>query len=217
MAKTSNKGARRRSGRRGSKRGDPARTNGETVWQLKQGKPVSFTRYVNNGELSNGAVDQGYSTVFALSFVPGVTDFSALFDQYRIDKVEFVFEMDIADGALNSTTKWPRVIIAPDFNNQSAPVTENDVLVYEQSKQYQFSTSERRFSVVLKPMVATSIYRTGISNGYEMRPSGWLDMATTDVPHYGVRYWVNNHNTTNFGGNRIRTYTRYWMSFRNAS
>jgi hypothetical protein len=207
----------KRSGRKGSGQKDSARTNGETVWQLRQGKPVSFTRYVNNGELSIGAVDQGYSTVFALNFVPGVTDFSALFDQYRIDRVEYVFEMDIADGSLNSTTKWPRIIVAPDFNNQAAPITENDVLVYEQSKQYQFSTSERRFSVVLKPMVAASIYRTGISNGYEMKPSGWLDMATTDVPHYGVRFWVNNHNSTNFGSSRIRTYTRYWMSFRNAA
>lgn len=206
---------RRRRNPRGSSTRDI--TTQTTNWNLRQGPVHKFVRLFNSGELSIAATDQGYATIFALSFIPNSSDFTNLFDQFRIDKVEFTFEMDIADGVLNSTTKWPRVVVAPDFNNQSAPLSENDILQYEQSKQYQFSTSDRRFSVTLRPMVAATMFRTGVTSAYAMQPSGWLDIATSDVPHYGLRYWVNNHNTTSFGSSRIRTYTRYWLSFKNAS
>lgn len=207
---------RRRSKARNEKRVTDI-VNGGTIFRMIQGKPHSFIRVVNNGEVIIGAGDQGYATVFALSFVPSASDFTNLFDQYQISKVEFIFELDIADGALNSTTKWPRITIAPDFNNQSAPLSETDVLQYEQVRQYQFSTSERRFAVTLNPMIANTIFRTGVTSAYQMVNSGWLDVATPDVPHYGLRYFIANHNATSFGSSRIRTYTRYWMSFRNAS
>jgi len=216
MAKANTK---RNGSRKGSRpnRGNKQATNGHTVWTMKQGKVHSFMRLLNAGELPIGGSDGGFSTIFSLSQLPNSSDFTKLFDQYCIDRVEVTFEMDISDGALNSTTRWPRVAIAPDFNNQGAPLSENEVLSYEQSRQYQFSTSERRFTTVLRPMVAATIFRTGVTSAYEMKKAGWLDVATNDVPHYGLRYFITNHNTTSFGSSRICVYQRYHFRCRNAS
>jgi hypothetical protein len=170
---------------------------------------------MNAGELSKAAVDQGYSTVFQLNQLPGFNEFTNLFDQYCIKKLEITFEMDIADGGLNALTRWPRIIIAPDYNNQAAPSFETEVAAIEQSKQYQFSTSERRFTVVIKPMVASTLFRSGVTSAYEMKPSGWLDSAISDVPHYGIRYWVSNYNTASFGGANVRVWHKYYLACRN--
>ncbi len=211
--------ARRENRRRGRRARRTQRamdhTNGTTVWQMVQGKPHSFERLVNTGELAKAPGDQGFATVFQLNQLNSFTDFTNLFDQYQISKIEVTFEMDIADGGLNSTTRWPRVIIAPDYNNQGAPLNEQEVANIAQSKQYQFSTSERRFTVVIRPMVASALFRSGISSAYEMKPSGWLDSALTDVPHYGIKYWISNYNTTSFGSSNIRMWHRYYLACRN--
>lgn len=214
---TNHKKSSRRTRKRRGTRSSSDVTNGTTIYKMVQGPVHRFVRYLNAGELSKTAADQGFATVFALNFLPNSSDFTSLFDQYRIDKVEQVFEMDIADGTLNSTTRWPRITICPDFNNQAAPLSEDAILSYEQARQYQFSTSERRFSVILRPQIASTVYRTGVTSAYEMKPSGWLDVATNDVPHYGLRYWIANYNTTSFGASNVRVYVRYWLSFRNAS
>jgi len=184
---------------------------------MKQGRSYKIARTFNSGELPTLPSDQGYATVFLLSALPNFAEFTALFDQYRIEKVSMKFVLDIADGALNSTTKYPRIAIAPDFNNQNAPSSEDILLQYPQCQIYQFSATNRELSVDIKPMVAATVFRTGITSAYTMQTPGWLDVATSDVPHYGLRYYISNHNTTAFGSTRIRTYLKYHMAFRNAS
>jgi len=202
--------------RRGKRLGGDANW-GETTWQLKQGKVHTFVRSNNNGELPKTPGDQGYATIFSLNQLPSSSDFTNLFDQYKITRVDMTFEMDIADGSLNSTTRYPRIVVAPDFNNQSAPLTENELLQYEQCKKFQFSAVNRRMTVSLQPKIAATVFRTGVTSAYQMMSSGWMDVAVPDVPHYGVRYFVTNHNTSNFGGNNIRVFVKYYLSFKNAA
>lgn len=203
--------------RRAKSDNDTQITRSETVLSMRQGKPYKFVRTFNSGELPILPADQGYATVFLLSALPNFAEFTALFDQYRIEKVSMTFVIDIADGSLNSTTKWPRLTIAPDYNNQSAPSSEDTLLQYPQCQVYQFSEFNREVTVHIKPKVAATVFRTGITSAYTMQTPGWLDVATSDVPHYGLRYFISNHNSASFGSSRVRTYLRFHLGMRNAS
>jgi hypothetical protein len=131
-----------------------------------------------------------------------------MFDQYRLDSVEVTFVLDMADGSLNSTTYYPRIVIAPDWNDSTAPVTEDDVLQYAQAKIVQFSATSREFTYKLVPKVASTIFRTGVTSAYQIIPAGFIDTQFGDVPHYGIKFFISNYNSTSFGSTIIRQYIK---------
>jgi hypothetical protein len=166
-------------------------------------------------DISKGAADQGYNQIYILSSLPGATEFTSLYDHYKIDKVEVTFVLDMADGALNTTTLYPRLIIAPDWNDSSAPIVEDDVLQYQQAAVFQFSGVNREFTFTVKPKVANTVFRTAVTSAYQIAPASWLDTAYSDVPHYGIKFFLANYNTTSFGATVIRQYVRYHLQMAN--
>lgn len=203
--------SRRRGGRSSSFVNNKNVSRGDATF----GPIYRFLRVDRPGDISKGATDQGYQQNFIVSALPGSTDFSNLFDQYRIDKIELSFILDLADGALNTTTLYPRLVIAPDWNDSTAPSTEDDVLQYQQAKVFQFNAVDREFVMVIKPKVASTVFRTAVTSAYQMIPAGFIDTGYLDVPHYGVKFFLNNYNTTSFGATVIRQYVRYHLSLAN--
>lgn len=169
-------------------------------------KEHKFSRIRSNGGISLPAVvDQGGSFIFSFNLLPDFAEFTTLFDAYCIDRVDITWNL-----ISNSTDKYPTLLVAPDYDDGNAPATINEVTSSESCKVVQFSAEKREHTLSIVPRVAATAYRTGISSAYTWAAQGSLvDMALTDVPFYGVKYWLDNFNATTTPNAAFRVYFKF--------
>lgn len=133
---------------------------------------------------------------FNLAALPNASEFTALFDQYKLMnvKLDFVPFGDTVNLPISTMTGTSSVlspggplILAVDYDDNTTPADAASLLQYQNSKVVPIP---RRHRMTIRPKFATEVYRSGVSTGYGAR-TGWLDCANSDVPHYGVKYYMN--------------------------
>jgi len=137
----------------------------------------------------------GFGFCVALEFqdLAQATSWSAVFDQYRIEKALFRFKsrnnaISVQNTASpNSGVPTGYVVVDRD---------DATVLTVGQAQEYdncQTFSGEEDFVVSLVPSVTPAVFSSGAFTGYGVAPSGqmWLDVASNNVPHYGVKGWIS--------------------------
>jgi len=205
------------SSRRGLKRsrnGNPLTTDVSIARNISQGNIYRCKRTVNVGVITATTIDSGVGRRFRLVDLPVSSDFTNLFDQYRIVAVEaiYVFSTHI----LASQARYPRITFAVDYSDAANPASEADVLQYQNAESFQFGQVKHTFKRVLKPRAALAAFE-GAFSGYGMAsPNQWFDCADSSIEYYGTKEWISNYNTTSATGAVINVYHRYHLEFKNA-
>lgn len=128
---------------------------------------------------------------FNLNNVTATSDFTNLFDQYRIVKVlyRFVCRRDPSQTTTNPST-YPRIQWVHDFNDQVIS-TSAELRQYANLREAFFNESYQRTKwYSLKPATLPLTYETGISSKTGPTWGQWLDAKNSaGVPYYGIK-WV---------------------------
>lgn len=171
------------------------------------------------GGLLAPAADGGFGYSWTLNSLPGYTEFTSLYDSYRIDMVEVIWELTPV-FTLGTTTKtsniMPVIMAWPDYDNATAPAS---LLVADQIAQVErLQLSEARPSVrrSIRPKLQLGVAGAPVNQGAN-QPSQFLDMTYDSIVHYGVKFWVKNFNTTTVveTGAGLSLSFRYHMTMRN--
>lgn len=202
-----NAGSNRRGARRGGRRSgrqmgsDPNRAvRLPNLLMLKPSytAPYKFSRSFSLGSLPVAASDQGYAYPFALNQVPSSSEFTTLFDKYRITTVDLTFTYILEGSVSGSTAVWPAMYLFMDDDDAAIPTTKNEVLERMSVQRVSFSPTRQTISVKINPRFVQS--RSGVSTN--LAPVGtWIDMSTPAVQHYGVKAWVDYYNAALSGVN----------------
>jgi hypothetical protein len=150
--------------------------------QLKRRKLYTFQRSQDFGLItsSNSTVVQG-AYVFALSQLPDYTEFTALFDSYRILQVRFSFFPLFIDTT--ATTAYPAIKTVIDYE-------DNTVITLQQAEEYDsllVSQTGTYFERVIVPRCSLSAYNVTPPGYSQAKALTWLDCASPDVTHYGLK------------------------------
>ena len=142
--------------------------------------------------IQNGSTAVLVAIAFRLDDLGQATTFTALFDQYKLDKVVLRFSTrNPAVSVFNTASPnggVPLGYIAPDRDDASAPSGVDAVRQYDLCETFSGCTS---FDVVMEPRPTAAIYSYGAFSGYNtMDVEPWIDAANSDVPHYGVKIAV---------------------------
>jgi hypothetical protein len=147
-------------------------------------------------------VDKGFVTAsnagdsgalsFALSDVPSPTDFTSLFDQYRIAQVRVEFiPVTSSLGPSTTATELPYLTAAIDYDDSTAP-TLGSIRQYGTATTSSISDYIQR---VLNPRITQAVY-SGAFTSFALAPYGtWIDSASPGVLHYGLK-WATTPVTT---------------------
>lgn len=133
---------------------------------------------------------------FRLSYLTNVAEYSALFDQYRINcvVVKIVWRSSTAsviESSVNNSVGMPIMYHCLDFDDSTTPVSVAELRERGNCRMTYFSPLKRTQTIKLYPRNLNTIFRTGVSNAYALgRRKAWLDMTNTDVDHYGVKLAV---------------------------
>ena len=130
------------------------------------------------------------SFAFALADIPNISSIGALFDQYRIEEIQFrLRSRNPAVFVANSASpnySTPQSLLVIDRDDNTAPTTLLELQQYDNCQSYQ---AQDNIDVIFKPSITPSVFSGGAFSGYAVDESGkyWLDVANTSIPHYGLK------------------------------
>jgi len=142
---------------------------------------------------------------FQLSYLPGYTEFSAAFDQYKIDEVEIL----VLPSVTTSTTADPVpawVVMAVDYDDATTPANLSALYEYASCRVFE---ATKPVSFKLKPRIATAAY-SGAFTSYANNPPQWIDIASPSVQHYGLKFGV----PATAVAQKWNVFANYHLSFR---
>ena len=163
---------------------------------------------------------------FSIGSLPNVSEFTGLFDSYRIHKVvvKIIPYGTSADtsfpGAPNNSASQNAILhYAIDHDDVGTPSSnESGIQTLQQYNSYKTRrlVGGRPISIVIKPRYATPAYQTSTFSAYtEGNRRTWLDCAYSQIEHYGLKAVVETI-APNSTESRIpcRMETTYYMSFK---
>ncbi len=130
------------------------------------------------------------AVAFRLDDLPNLSAYTALFDQYRVERVKIHFRTRnpatfVANtGSPNGSV--PQGYLVVDRDDSTAPASASVMQQYDNAIAFCGTDS---MEVDLVPSVTATVFASGAFSGYNIRDSDgmWLDCANSDVPCYGVK------------------------------
>lgn len=127
---------------------------------------------------------------FSIGQIPNVSEFSSLWDQYRINKIKLEFIPAITEVNQATSNYMPNLHTVMDYDDANAPSALTEMMQYPG---YRRTPGNRMHKRYFTPAVSMEVYRSAISTGYSTRFKQWLDFGNTDVPHYGVKLCADGY------------------------
>lgn len=153
--------------------------------------------------------------VFRLSDVAATSDYTALFDNYRVMSIQyrFVLRKDTSTTTVTPSV-FPRIQWVHDFNDQIITTT-GELRQCANLREAHFNDSYMMSKwYTLKPSVLPLTYTTAIASSTGPKWRVWLDTRNSStVPHYGIKYQVDGL----FTGAYILVECKYNLQFKGSS
>jgi hypothetical protein len=139
-------------------------------------------RLLTNGITSDVILTTTGAYYFMISQMNNFTTFASLFDSYRIVRVEV---MIIPRGITSSTGTNPgRFTTVIDYDDAVSPTNEAECLQYANALTSSGADGHYRS---FTPCVALAAY-SGTFTSYESETAPWIDVASSTVQHYGLKW-----------------------------
>ena len=189
---------------------------------------TNFTRQLESNQLIlNSNIANGYGFVFTLNMLPNYTDFTGLYDRYRILKVEITLmptfnssdPTTTADGNYpivgSGNFYIPWVMVAEDWDQASPPTSESQMLTYDNMRLLTMDKT-KKFTVYPRPLLVTTSGLYADAGGSNGEPT-WCSTQFAGVNHYGLRL-LTGPNAFNPGANppTIRVFMKFFFQCQGA-
>lgn len=159
----------------------------------KNPQPVHYfkrTRFYPASLVVTSGVTSYQGVAFTLGDLPDVTDFTALYDQYKISKVVVKWlprgnQSDLGiSGSTALTGNISRMFSVLDFDDDATPSSIDQLCQYQNMK---ITGTHQVHSRVFKPAVRIEA-ATGLGTTANIiKRDQWIDVTNTNIKHYGVK------------------------------
>jgi len=173
---------------------------------------------------SSTAMSEGFAWSYQLIDVLSYTEFTSMFDMYKIEKVvvkiqlisnpDAVYDVNQNNtSAGNNNNYFPKVWYIRDDDDAAA---ETLLSIKERvGVKCKVMRPNQILNIVIRPKVAVQTYKTATATGYGPKRM-FIDCANADVPHYGLHLCTDclGLNPTDATGFRFRVDTKYYLAFK---
>lgn len=207
----------------------PKRRFGRRVYRKKtQNKVHSFIRWCDKDTQYPGATGPSLITetgsvqhlayTFKLDNVVNPSDFTNLYDSYKINKITLFIEpqWDQTGSVANGNPINRRIRVVHDYNDADPLTDEDQYLEYSNCKSYS-AVRNKTIAITLYPKLNNVIENVlGTPNAYTSMSSSkaWLNMADDEVPHFGLKIMIPS--ITSEGVQVFRVRAKYHLSMKNS-
>lgn len=157
--------------------------------------------FANTGTIVGNAVYNPYLDIFGpvtLSQVQGASDFTNLFDQYRLNFCVVKFYLKISpDAQTAANASFPKLYWHRDYDDSNVPLSIAEMRENGRTK-VAVMHPNRPVTIKFKPNCLGVLYQSAIANQYTPKFKQWLDMSNAQTPHYGFKYAIDDLTNTNY-------------------
>jgi len=155
---------------------------------------------------SGAALYAGWT--FALASVINPVEFTALFDQYRINAilVKFHYRLDPGAAVYGIGASYPRLYTVKDYDDATAPTTVSELREYSKCK-LSILNPNKPLMFKIKPCVKNSV---GLNSTPKWKQ--WLDCSINNTQHFGFKWCVDNLPSNSI----LEVEIVYYLSFKDA-
>lgn len=148
--------------------------------------------------INNSVTEMDVGQFFTLDSLPNVSEFSNLFDQYRIARVIIQLKLvappesiyyPAAGNTGNFGNFYPTVwwVTDKDDSGQYTLAQIKEV----QGVKHRVLFPNRELTMSFTPTVLNQMYRTSLTTGYAPKRATYIDIAQPNVPHYSNKFVVD--------------------------
>lgn len=207
-------GRRRRGGyRKRFRRSSFKRTRRSTARRFARQQLLFVRRYIARQTIftGNSGTELYASKAFILSDTPNVSEFTTLFDQYKITGVAWRWVCQI-DPMVATTKVYPKLYSVVDFDDVAAPTSFTDIVQYPNLKEF-IPTDGRPVSRwhYFKPARAAVEYESAVNSAYRPQWKGFVDCASSTAPHFGLKFCAQEMQS----GVVVAIEYKYYLAFKN--
>lgn len=159
---------------------------------------------------------KGYS--FNLNQLSNVTEYTSLFDQYRICGIQIAIVPTITgfDSASPSTSLStfliPEVRTIVDHDDSANPASFNEMYEYKYCKMTRGNRVHTRY---FKPSILQQAYESAVATAYTPKYNQWLSTTDPATPHYGLKIGIDALGSANTGTMNFRLYAKFYIQCKN--
>lgn len=157
-----------------------------------------------------------------LTDVLSYSEFTAMFDQYKILQVDFKIQMitnpdSTADVNVNNVTNsvnwYPKIWYIRDYDSGGS-----DTLAQIKERvgvKFFVMRPNKEYTIKIKPKVLLQTYKTLTATGYTPKQC-WIDCVDNNVPHYGLNAVIDclGLNPIDANGFRFRIEPKFHLAFK---
>lgn len=173
-------------------------------------KVYYFTRHTGAfGSLTiNNITDTLVGYNFSLNDVVNYTEFTALYDMYKIKavKISFLPQMtqNVSLSSVNNVNAGRRFFSAIDYNSDTAPTNIDELRDYKTCKYTNLLRKHTRY--IYKPMILDG-------SSYSISP--WMSTASPSINYYGLKVGVEPTDSTVSTTMLYEIECKYYLAFKN--
>lgn len=201
------RGLRRRTNRRPNRVYRPMRNVNPihyfTRYAFYQAPQVSLTLDANGqkfGIIHSRGITDLYTDISTIT-MPGLTDFTSLYDQYKVLSYTLEIRPRFSESSPPITVgsqAIPSIYYIYDQDDTTVPSAMSSIM--EHPKVRARMLNRPVYITVKYPTVRTAIYQPGVSFAYSTNKCPWLDLTNASVPLLGVKYCIQGSPTVDFTG-----------------
>lgn len=182
-------------------------------------KDTQYPGVTGPNAISETQSDQNLAYSFKLDNIINPSDFTNLYDQYRINKVTLMLEpVWTSNGQFvaNLNIQNRKIRVVHDYNDNNPLSQEDDYLEYSNCKSY---SPIRNIKITLYPKINNVVENAGgAASAFTSMSSNkvWLNIAEDEVPHFGLKIFIpaNISNVNEVPLFRVRA--KFDLSFKNS-
>lgn len=164
--------------------------NNELVHKFRRGWAATWT-----GNVAYAPYLSGWP--IRLSDVPNYTDFTNLFDQYRIKYVKTKWYLKVDPGAQAAASAiYPKIYYSRDYNDTTAPANLGELRERGDCK-FKVLRPDRPVIIKFKPNLLQSIFTSGTAV-QEPVWDKWLNTSASDTPYCTIKWAFDDLTNTNY-------------------
>lgn len=169
---------------------------------------ITRNRFVTTIDAPTGALPLLGSFQFAINDLPSYTEFTNLWDEFKICRITLHFVPRYMTNSIGSVAAYrvPMFAYIVDKNDANVPTSLDELLQYPACK---VTNGLKTLRISFVPRVSTYLY-TGGASGYASKVS-YVDCNYPATLHYGFKYYFEN--TATGGANVICSYN-IWASYK---
>ena len=170
-------------------------------------------------------VDTGAAQSFQIGDLANSSEFTQLYDQYKITRVVLRFQLvNVPDsglvyapgtntGTYQSTNFYPKLWYYADYDDTTPPTTTN---IREVGKaRCRVLRPNSMVTVSVKPAILNQLYRTPTTTAYSPVWNQRIDCSQGDVPHYGLKYAFDLNGVSSTTAFKVRVERTYYLTMYN--